>query len=763
MAVVRFDLHQLGWRAFQQLCHTVLREVLDQTVESFLDTNDGGRDGAFGGTWLTGPAGTPVSGSFVVQCKHTARREHNLASSDLSDEYSKAQRLAAAGRCDVYVLMTNAGVSGSAEEMIVRDLKSRGVRHVLVLGSSWFDETISSRPRLRRLVPRLYGLGDLTQILDERSYEQARAVLDAMRADLDRLVLTGTYVGAARSLDEHRFVLLVGAPATGKTTIAAQLALGAADEYDTAVVKLERIRDLKDRWNPNEPQLFWLDDAFGAQQFDSSAARDWVTAIPALQGAVHAKSRFVLTTRDYIYRAARDHLKVSAFPLLLESEVVVDVAALTSDEREQILYNHLRHGRQPKQFVEEVRPHLEFAASHAGFTPELARRLSEPVFTAQVRPWSRESVDGFLSRPADFLHDVLVGLDTDSKAALGLVFVNRGWLASPIEPTERDADLLSRLGSNLGSVTSALGALDGSLVNNLARDGDYGWTFAHPTMADAYGRLLQTPEFFHHFVAGFPIDVLLSTVSCGDVGIEGAIVLPAPAWRELLVRLEEPVAALSLDERFRERDRRDDFLAQRCCQEFLTQWLEDDPERLGRFRHAGLMIEAASSNGVAARLHEFGLLPDDIRNRFAADLMEYGATGIDPAALWSPVGSLLTDTERGRLLTQVRADLLGRPDWAIARCTEGARLEDDGDAEAAVSPLRDLVVRAEDLYPDDPSVAQAAQRLDTLIDQWVDENSRYDEGEDDRPDRAPSSLPPLLPSVERSTFDDILDGRETGT
>ena len=45
------DLTILGWKSFQQLCHTIVREILGQTVESFLDTNDGGRDGAFSGTW----------------------------------------------------------------------------------------------------------------------------------------------------------------------------------------------------------------------------------------------------------------------------------------------------------------------------------------------------------------------------------------------------------------------------------------------------------------------------------------------------------------------------------------------------------------------------------------------------------------------------------------------------------------------------------------------------------------------------------------
>ena len=46
-----YALHRLGWHSFQQLCLTISREILGQTVESFLDTNDGGRDGAFSGTW----------------------------------------------------------------------------------------------------------------------------------------------------------------------------------------------------------------------------------------------------------------------------------------------------------------------------------------------------------------------------------------------------------------------------------------------------------------------------------------------------------------------------------------------------------------------------------------------------------------------------------------------------------------------------------------------------------------------------------------
>lgn len=760
MATGRFDLDQLGWRAFQQLSHTVLREVLGQTVVSYLDTNDGGRDGGFSGQWSPISSTDTVSGHFVIQCKHTAQRGNNLTKSDLTDEFGKAKRLVAAGRCDVYVLMTNAGISGTTEEAIVDELHACGVRHTIVLGSTWFDTTIAATPRLRRLVPRLYGLGDLTQILDERSYTQARAVLDAMRADLNRLVLTNTYTAAATALDRHAFVLLVGAAATGKTTIAAQLALGAADEFNTAVTKLTTIRDLADRWNPDDLQLFWLDDAFGSTQFDSGLARDWVLAISTLNGAIHKGARFVVTTRDYIYRAARDHLKISSFPLLRESEVDVDVAKLTVDEREQILYNHLRHGRQSERFIADLQPHLESAARHKGFTPELARRLSEPVFTTTVRPASGASIDTFFSKPADFLHDVLSGLDGDSRAALGLVFVHRGWLPSPIILSSRDADLLARLGSTLGDVGRSLADLNGSLVNNVARDGGQGWTFAHPTMADAYGRFLQTPELFHHFVAGFELDVLLSTVTCGDVGLIGAIELPQSTWDEVLKRLDGPISNIGSNERWRAAAGRTAFLADRCCKGFLERWLAVKPSRLDQFRSAGLMLEATVQNELAARLHELGLMPEVVRSSFAQDLIEYGRTGLDPAALFDRrLGSMLTEGERAGLLDAVRKEVLGAPFDAIQSCTEGYTAGDD--PSEAVSPLLELIEHLPELYPSAHDVLADGKRLDSAIMDWVCEHESDPNDKAVRPRRDIRVPAPAAPVMDRSTFDDLTEGRHT--
>src|SRR5450759_4087158 len=109
-----YDLHRLGWNSFQQLCLTIAREVLGQTVQSFLDSNDAGRDGAFTGTWAPAP-GQLLSGNFVIQCKFSSKADYLLTKSDITDELPKVGKLVTEKLCDVYVLMTNAGVSGKQE------------------------------------------------------------------------------------------------------------------------------------------------------------------------------------------------------------------------------------------------------------------------------------------------------------------------------------------------------------------------------------------------------------------------------------------------------------------------------------------------------------------------------------------------------------------------------------------------------------------------------------------------------------------------
>ena len=250
---------------------------VEPTCRELLCGPDGGRDGALFGPWNQDGMSAPV----VLQSKHFGAPVTHLSVAAVEEEFGKAQSHVQDGRCDRYILMTNARVSAGVAAEIEAGFRAGGVRVASVLGYEAICELLEENKLLRAQVPRLYGLGDLTEILDERAYAQAGAVLATMHDDLARLVPVGGHRLGHDALAEHHFALLLGRAGSGKTSIAASLAIGAIDLYEARPITLNRITELLDRWNPNERnQLFWLDDAFGATQFDHTRADDWNRMFP---------------------------------------------------------------------------------------------------------------------------------------------------------------------------------------------------------------------------------------------------------------------------------------------------------------------------------------------------------------------------------------------------------------------------------------------------------------------------------------------------
>ena len=178
-----FDLHKLGWKAFEDLVACIFREVMGQSFQSFTAGPDGGREGAFYGTWET-RCGDTLSGSFTIQCKHSSKPESNLTDSTIQDELVTIEHLGAEGLADVYIFVTNMRLSGNVENTATRAIQAAGAGTARIYGPRWIDAQISENPRLRRLVPRLYGLGDLTQIMTHQAYRQARSTLEHLAPDL---------------------------------------------------------------------------------------------------------------------------------------------------------------------------------------------------------------------------------------------------------------------------------------------------------------------------------------------------------------------------------------------------------------------------------------------------------------------------------------------------------------------------------------------------------------------------------------------------
>lgn len=748
---VAYELHTLGWKAFQNLCVTITGEVWGQTVQSFFDSHDGGRDGAFHGTWKT-KEGQSFEGSFTAQCKFTAKANKQLQLSDLKDELSKAKRLAARGLSDNYFLFTNARLTGVTDATIREAfLKIAGIKRFAAYGADRISLIIRESSRLRMLVPRVYGIGDLSQILDERAHEQAKEILSALGDDLAKFVITDAYQRSAKALVEHGFVLLLGEPACGKSTIAAALAVGALDEWGCSTFKVRNADDFEAHWNPHEPkQFFWVDDAFGATQFDWSSAAAWNRVFPHMHAAIRRGARVLFTSRDYIYHLARQHLKESALPVLRESQVVIHVEQLSKEEREQILYNHIRLGRQPGTFKSQLKPHLSEVATHARFSPEIARRLGDPLFTKHLVV-SKGGLGDFVEHNVELLCEIVRTIDTGSRSALALVFMRGGLLPSPVKMTADEERAVSLMGGSISDVRNALNALDGSLILQSIQGGVYSWRFKHPTVRDAFAAVIaEDRELMDIYLAGAPVDRLFDEVTCGDVGVQGVkVIVPSDRYDFLIARLAtaDTTAPWTVWQLHR-------FLAFRCDREFLTRYIGKYPEFVSGLR-VGSYFYAVSDVDVLVRLHEYGLLPEARRVAVSAAIRELAVETPDAGFLRERVRKLLTPDEFEQILEDIRTKLLPDLDSTISNWRGNY---DENRNEDPENHFDELVRALKEFRDELTEHSEAVSRIESAlaeIKEVIDELRSDQPQEPDSDDFRGQASDQGSDESSRSVFDDV--------
>lgn len=722
-----FRLHTLGWSAFQDLTLTVLRQVLGQTVEQFAQTNDGGRDGAFCGNWrpVTGPGSDAVEaleGPFVVQCKSAQAESATLTPSDISSELSKVRELVDAGLCAVYILATNATVTGISAAKIRKAAMAAGARHVLVLEKTWFNAQIAENSMLRRHVPRLYGLGDLSQILDQRRYDQTGQLLSHLATGLAAFVPTRAYDASLKMLLDGNAVLVLGEPAAGKSTVAAALATQAVDSLGYAVARIDNAAEFAATWNPHEPnQLIWVDDAFGRHRYDEGRTEGWARRFDLVEAALSSGARFIFTSRDYIYRRAERYL-VGIPEQLRRNVVQVQASDLSSLERQKILYNQLRYGDQPQSFLKEIKLQLGRIADSKHFTPELARRLGARIFTSRLDPTDERSCADFLERPLPFLLDVFSSLDDDCISALALIYLEDDGLTAPMALSPLQESALALLGGTRVGVRRALNALNGTFVRMANGATRPRWHFLQPTLAEAFAAHVgRDIELLDVFIAGLTADVIVELVDCGDEPDPSSGRVYVPEYHRDAVANIFP--GKNYDSSHHHVYDYIVFCAERCSDLFLQLLVERHGEFMEKVFAAAranvtlpsLSEDVSPSLVLIDRLHQLGILVPCQRDYIAEAIIQCSITECDPR--WinsSEIARLLTSAE----LNEIRAGVRKLGVERIETMRESVR-EDPAKVDAEIDrDLEDLLDTTQlyvALWPDDESWQEALSRVEEDI------------------------------------------------
>jgi hypothetical protein len=252
---------------------------------------------------------------------------------------------------------------------------------------------------------------------------------------------------------------------------------------------------------------------------------------------------------------------------------------------------------------------------------------------------------------------------------------------------------------------------------------------------------------------------LLGQITCGDVGLEKAVILPKTLFSLILTRLDEPSSVTQLKTAslrdWHSRHRVDDFLASRCSAEFLTEYLRRHVNVFERVSRPGLSLNAVSEVDLAIRLNQLGLLPEEYRETFVSTVVDYTIQGDDFYAAESRgIQSMFTLTELGAFRDQVRSELV--PNLADVRRNWQSNRDSDYSPAEFLEPLLDGFSQLKKTFAGDLKVVQAIDREIELANDWIADESS-EEPERDRPARKfgdVNSPEQPIPN-SRSLFDDI--------
>jgi hypothetical protein len=543
--------------------------------------------------------------------------------------------------------MTRMSVDAPVAVAIRNRLKTLGVRKPHILGRQYLVRAIKSSPRLRALVPQVYGLGDLTTILDQRFLQQTRALLDHWIPKLKVYVPTAAHREAVKALTEHGIVLLLGNPSAGKSAIGAILSTIASEDMRHTVLNLTSPRDFEAGWNPNDPgRFFWIDDAFGANVLREEYVQDWTSAFRKVQAAISHGNKFLLTSRRYIYEAAKVRLGARNLPMFSDGKAVVDVGRLTNEEKTQILYNHINFGNQTQSWKRYVKVHLPAVADVQEFLPGIAERLGDPTFTKGLSPTGAELIR-FMREPREHLTDTINALDERLRAGLILVYVHQGALRVDGMDQIAAQTVSDLAGVPLPRIRESLHELKGSFLRVATVEDGEVWQFAHPTISDALTDILKgRPHMMEALLRGATIETILSSFVCeGASPIRDAAVVPATLDDILVTRLsrvsDETFTNMRL---FR-------FLTDRASDPVFRRVVAANPEMLARHAWSSAQTSLDARILTHARAHRFGLLPEELQLETASRLEDAAAEAFDL--------SFFEDDDLLRLIPPARLVALG--------------------------------------------------------------------------------------------------------
>ena len=406
--MLRYKLDDLGSYQFEKLAQSLLKASVSLSVESWGNRGDFGRD-AYTANSLRFPDRNVLSpGPFLFQVKFVeganaagaqpAKALLGSASKELA-QIQKRRKSAKWKNPKFFTFITNSLIEPETRAAIKKRFQAAlKCKSVIIWGGDDVCDLLDTPPPIYRAFPQLLSIRDLDQliagVLTHESIQRSSAALDIAKELVPIFAPTTAYERAWSILRKHHFAVLEGPPEVGKSAIAWMVALSQSSIGWEAIYSRTPDEFFK-MHEPSREQIFIADDAFGRTEYDPSRTSTWEAQLDLVLHRLGPRHWLVWTSRKHILERAVASMDVQgrarSFPD--PGAVLVDVQALSSEERSLVLFRHARSANLARDVRAILRKYARRILDDPNFTPERMRRFVGESFPSLAADFKTGKLD----------------------------------------------------------------------------------------------------------------------------------------------------------------------------------------------------------------------------------------------------------------------------------------------------------------------------------------------------------------------------------
>lgn len=372
-----FNFDALSPADFEDLSRDLLGRELGVRFEAFGPGRDGGIDGRH----------AAAGDTTILQAKHYRLSDFDALARTMRKERASIDALMP----DRYLLTTSRPLTPPTKDRLAEIIGPSLHDTSDIFGNDDINGLLRKYPDVQKSHVKLWlsGSGVLERVLHAATYNFTTLTRDDIRAKLSVYAENPSFKAGRDILESVHVLIVSGPPGVGKTTLAEMLSHAYLAE-DWELIAIRSLDDAFAHIDDTKRQIFFFDDFLGRIALDARALSNQDSDLARFIGRVRRtpSARFILTTRAYIYEAARlqsEALSTRAFDV---AGYVLDVGIYTRRIRARILYNHLIVAGVPEAHIQALveQNAIKKIVDHDHYNPRIVQTLTNADRVEEIPP-----------------------------------------------------------------------------------------------------------------------------------------------------------------------------------------------------------------------------------------------------------------------------------------------------------------------------------------------------------------------------------------